>query len=74
MKNRFLNATEISAQEADYLTLQIPLTSKTWQVIFIRTSSPEKHRRMLKSGEQLENLPEISNDIYSSIEQYWDIH
>ena len=74
MENRFLNATEIPAQEADYLTLQFPLTSKTWKVIFIRTSSPKKHKRVLKSQEQLENLPEISTDIYSSIEQYWGIH
>ena len=68
MGNKFLNATEISAQEAVYLTLQLPLTKKTRQVIFINTSPPEERTRLLKSQELLENLPENSTDIYSSNE------
>ena len=66
MGNNFLNATEISAQEAVYLTLQLPLTKKTRQVIFINTSPPEERTRLLKSQELLENLPDNSTDIYSS--------
>ena len=66
MGNKFLNATEISAQEAVYLTLQLPLTKKTRQVIFINTSPPEERTRLLKSQELLENLPDNSTDIYSS--------
>ena len=61
-----LNTTEISAQEAVYLTLQLPLTKKTRQVIFINTSPPEKSTRLLKRQELLENLPGNSTDIYSS--------
>ena len=68
MGNKFLNATETSAQEAVYLTLQLPLTKKTRQVIFINTSPPEERTRLLKSQELLENLPENSTDIYSSNE------
>ena len=68
MGNKFLNATEISAQEAVYLTLQLPLTKKTRRVIFINTSPPEERTRLLKSQELLENLPENSTDIYSSNE------
>ena len=68
MGNKFLNATEISAQEAVYLTLQLPLTKKTRQVTFINTSPPEERTRLLKSQELLENLPDNSTDIYSSNE------
>ncbi|XP_070561973.1 uncharacterized protein [Ptychodera flava] len=64
--NQFLNATEICAQEAVYLALQLPLIKKTREVIFINTSPPEDRARLLKSTEQLEELPENSKDIYSS--------
>ncbi len=64
--NVFLNASEMSAQEAVYLTLQLPLVKKTRQVIFINTSPPEERTRLLKSEEMLKELPEDSTDIYSS--------
>ena len=68
MGNQFLNATEICAQEAVYLALQLPLTRKTRQVVFINTSAPEDRTRLLKSEELLKELPENSTDIYSSNE------
>ena len=68
MGNQFLNATEICAQEAVYLALQLPLTKKTRQVVFINTSAPEDRTRLLKSEELLKELPENSTDIYSSNE------
>ena len=40
--NYFINAVETSAQEAVYLTLQLPLTKATRQVVFINTSAPDK--------------------------------
>jgi hypothetical protein len=40
--NYFTNSVETSAQEAIYLTLQIPLARATRRVVFINTSPPEK--------------------------------
>jgi len=40
--NRFLNHCELSAKEATYLLLQLPLTQSSGDVIFINTSPPDK--------------------------------
>ena len=45
--NKFLNAVEVSAQEAAYLILQKPLTRASRQVIFINTSPPEDRTFLL---------------------------
>ena len=66
MGNKFLNATEMSAQEAVYLTLQLPLTRKTREVVFLNTSPPEERTCILKTEELLKNLPPNSTDIYAS--------
>jgi hypothetical protein len=39
----FTNSVETCAQEAVYLTLQIPLTKATRKVVFINTSPPNTH-------------------------------
>ena len=39
--NKFLNNIEISAQEAVYITLQLPMRKSSHQVVFINTSPPE---------------------------------
>ena len=61
--NHFLNAVEISAQEASYMTLQLPLTRATREVIFVNTSHPDERTFLLKSKEQLEQMPMQSTDI-----------
>ena len=40
--NKFLNAVEVSAQEAVYLTLQLPMTRASREVCFINTAPPEE--------------------------------
>ena len=55
--NQFLNAVEISAQEASYMTLQLPLTRATREVLFINTSHPDDRTFLLKGKEKLEQLP-----------------
>jgi hypothetical protein len=40
--NKFLNNVEVSAQEAVFTLLQIPLHKASRDVIFVNTSSPEK--------------------------------
>ena len=61
--NKFLNAVETSAQEAAYLTLQLPLTSASREVIFLNTSPPNERTFLLKSKQSLEQLPTESTDI-----------
>ncbi|CAC5416146.1 unnamed protein product [Mytilus coruscus] len=60
--NYFSNSVETSAQEATYLTLQMPLTKATRQVVFINTSPPDKRTFLLKHSSALEKL-ESDNDI-----------
>lgn len=40
--NKFLNNVEISAQEAVYIVLQLPMRKSSRQVVFINTSLPEE--------------------------------
>ncbi|XP_069109201.1 uncharacterized protein [Argopecten irradians] len=61
--NKFLNFVEVSAQEASYLILQMPLTQATRDVVFINTSPPNERVFLLKSQDDLESLPENSTDI-----------
>ena len=63
--NKFLNAVEISAQEAVYLTLQLPLRRSSRQVQFINTTIPDERTFLLKPNDQLQDLPDSSNDIES---------
>ena len=46
--NVFSNCVEVSAQEAVYLVLQIPLTKCTRDIVFINTSTPEERIFLLK--------------------------
>ena len=46
--NKFLNAVEISAQEAVYLVLQMPLRRLSREFQFINTSDPDKRTFLLK--------------------------
>ena len=40
--NKFLNSVEISAQEAVYIILQLPMRKSSREVIFINTSPPDE--------------------------------
>lgn len=63
--NKFLNAVEISAQEAVYLVLQIPLRRSSRDVQFISTSPPDERTFLIKKLEKLKELPDTSHDIES---------
>jgi macrodomain Ter protein organizer (MatP/YcbG family) len=64
--NYFVNSVETSAQEAVYLTLQMPLTKATRQVVFINTSPPDKRTFLLKKTSELEKMSKDSTDIESN--------
>ena len=55
--NKFLNFVEVSAQEACYLVLQMPLTRSSRHVEFVNTSPQKDRVYLLKDKETLENLP-----------------
>ena len=61
--NVFSNSVEVSAQEAVYLVLQMPLTQSTRDVIFINTSPNNERIQLLKEKSVLEELPADSTDI-----------
>ena len=61
--NVFSNSVEVSAQEAVYLDLQIPLTKCTRDIVFINTSIPEERIFLLKSKAALGELPAQSTDV-----------
>ena len=63
--NKFLNAVEISAQEAVYLVLQMPLRRSSREFQFINTSNPEERTLLLKTMDEIKNLPDNSEDIVS---------
>lgn len=63
--NKFLNAVEISAQEAAYLVLQMPMRRSTRDFQFINTSNPDERAFLLKSLDKLKELPDNSPDIES---------
>ncbi|XP_078383037.1 uncharacterized protein LOC144665645 [Oculina patagonica] len=65
IENKFLNAVEISAQEAVYLVLQMPLRRSSREFQFINTSNPEERTFLLKTMDKLQELPDNSEDIES---------
>ena len=61
--NKFLNATEVSAQEAAYLILQLSMSSKSRKCEFLSTSPQNERTFLLKSKKELEGLPKESTEI-----------
>ena len=61
--NKFTRHSEVSAQEAVYLTLQMPLRRSSRSFIFINASPPEERPFILKDEELLKTLPDDSTDI-----------
>lgn len=70
--NKFLTHVEISAQEAAYLILQMPLRNSSRSVVFVNTNEPGQRTFLLKPMESLQELPDSSTDIESdnSIKRY----
>ena len=59
--NKFLNNVEISAQEAVYLQLQLPIKRSSRQIVFINTNPPDERVYLLKSNiDQLDDDAEVA--------------
>ena len=61
--NVFSNSVEVSAQDAVYLVLQMPLTKSTRDVVFINASEPNRRIQLLKGKSALDEMPDSSTDI-----------
>ena len=61
----FLNAVEISTQEAVFLFLQIPLRRSSREFQFINTSDVDERTFLLKSMDKIKELPDNSLDMES---------
>ena len=61
--NKFLNAVEVSAQEAAYLILQLSMSVKSRKCEFLPTAQQSERTFLLKSKNELEALPEESTEI-----------
>ena len=68
----FLNHREVSAQEAVYRILSLPLKQMSRKVIFVNTAAKEDRVSLLKPINQIEHMDEDSEDIYqtSLIDRY----
>ena len=64
--NKFLNAVEISAQEAVYICLGLPMRKSSRQTVFVNTSPPEERVALLKPSRELEKLEDDSEEIECS--------
>ena len=70
--NVFSNSIGVSAQEAVYLVLQIPLINSTRQVVFVNISMPDKGIQLIKAKSVLDEMADDSTDIIheNSIKRY----
>ncbi|KAL9974359.1 hypothetical protein ACROYT_G011383 [Oculina patagonica] len=63
--NKFINAVEISAQEAVYLVLQMPLRRASRQFQFLNTCNSDERVVLLKTMDKIQQLPDNSENIES---------
>ncbi len=68
----FLTHREVSAQEAVYRILSLPLKQLSRKVVFVNTSPKEERVTLLKPASQLKQVEDDSEDIYftSLIDRY----
>lgn len=64
LANKFLNSSEISAQEAVYHILSIPISTSSRSTVYINTNRPENRISMVKSDEVLQILESDSKDVF----------
>lgn len=61
--NKFTKHVEISAQEAAYITLQLPMKRSSRSFLFLNTSPPDDRLFIVKDKEQIKRLPYDSEEI-----------
>jgi len=61
-----VNNVEISAQEAVCIVLQLPMRKASRQVVFINTSPPEERVQLLKPLDDINDMEDDCEDIYTN--------
>ena len=61
--SKFINSSEVSAQEAVYILLSMPLSHSSRSSVFINTGEKKDRVRRFKSEIQLKELDRDSNDV-----------
>ena len=54
--SKFINDVEISAQEAVYIVLQLPMRKASREIVFVHTSPAEERVQLLKPLDELQHL------------------
>ena len=72
--HKFLTHVEVSAQEAVYFVLQLPLKNSPRDVVFINTSPENERVVVLKSLKIIQNLPDDSTEVETTsiVKRYAD--
>ena len=61
--SKFINSSEVSAQEAVYILLSMPLSHSSRSTVFVNTGEKKDRVRRFKSETQLKELDRDSNDV-----------
>ena len=64
--SKFVNNVEISAQEAVYIVLQLPMRKASRQIVFINTSPLEERVELLKPLNDIKEMDDDCEEIYTS--------
>ena len=64
--NKFLNSVEISAQEAVYIVLQLPMKKSSRQVVFINTAPPDERVQLLKQLNEIKEMEDDCEEVYTT--------
>ena len=74
VSKKFLSHREVSAQEAVYRVLSLPLIRGSRQVIFVPTDLPENRTKLLKPLKIIKELDDDDEDLYMTgmLEKYAD--
>lgn len=67
IRNKFLNSVEISAQEAVYIVLQLPMKKASRQVIFINTSPLEERVELVKPINDIREMDDDCEEVLTNI-------
>ena len=63
--SKFVNNVEISAQDAVYIVLQLPMRKASRQIVFINNSPPEERVELLKPLRDIQEMDNDCEEIYT---------
>lgn len=61
-----MNSVEISAQEAVYIVLQLPMKKSSREAVFINTAPPNERVQLLKPINDIKEIENDCEDIYTT--------